>query len=391
MSCLSSAAAAVCGAAEALLSIETAPRGNPHSGGGGGGSYGATHARAKAALLRHLGCESAEDCAQWEVVWTSGATEALRLASEALPWAPGSVIVHTRENHTSALGMREYALAAGAEAVCVELGDASGGPPGKGFNLAEVGAFQRRIGGAQAAQGSGADGSTAPLAMFVLPAECNFSGRRFSPREACTGKAFAAARLGGRGGSERGSALCVVDAARAAGGGTGAFDLRAWAGEADMVALSLYKICGYPTNLGALLVNRGGSGACSSLLKTGYFGGGTIDAAAVDADQVVRRGDGDGGGSCAPRLQHGTPPFAELCAVAPAIASLEGCRATSDAHARSVAAYAAARLAAMRHANGAPVCRLHGRAAAVSEAGLGAATLGTSCDIDYLVKSNTEV
>lgn len=361
------AASAVRAAAEALLADGGggggggAPLlGNPHSGGLAARGAADAEGHARAALLARLGVRDAARMAEWEVVWTSGATAALRLAAEALPWRAAcgaAAFVHSRSNHTSALGMREYALAEGAEAVCVDIDAAEGAAP------REVGAFRRALDRPPTA---GAEGKGESLAVFVLPAECNFSGTRYTPEAAAAGKAYAAARVNG---CER--AFCVVDAARAA--GSGAFDLGAWHA-ADMVAVSLYKMVGYPTALGALLVRRH---TAAAVLRTGFFGGGTIDAAAVDADVVVRRGDarasgdaGDGGGAaptlCAPRLEHGTPPFAEIACVAPVLATLERWGTRGDAHARAVAAHAAASLAAMVHANGAPVCVLHGSPAALA-------------------------
>ena len=45
---------------------------------------------------------------------------AMRLVAGAFPWAAGSRFVHTRDNHTSVLGVREAALAAGATVAAVD-------------------------------------------------------------------------------------------------------------------------------------------------------------------------------------------------------------------------------------------------------------------------------
>lgn len=47
-----------------------------------------------------------------------------------------------------------------------------------------------------------------------------------------------------------------------------------------MQALSFYKIFGYPTGLGALLVRRDSL----QILRKGYFGGGAVSASVADAD-----------------------------------------------------------------------------------------------------------
>ena len=51
---------------------------------------------------------------------TPGLTGAIRLVAGAFPWAAGSRFVHMRDNHTSVLGVREAALAAGATVTAVD-------------------------------------------------------------------------------------------------------------------------------------------------------------------------------------------------------------------------------------------------------------------------------
>ena len=48
------------------------------------------------------------DAAEWECVFTSGATASLKLLADSFPFAPHCKFVHTRSNHTSAIGIREY-------------------------------------------------------------------------------------------------------------------------------------------------------------------------------------------------------------------------------------------------------------------------------------------
>jgi molybdenum cofactor sulfurtransferase len=54
---------------------------------------------------------------------------------------------------------------------------------------------------------------------------------------------------------------------------------------ADFVVLSFYKLFGYPTGLGALLVRND----AAKLLKKTYFSGGTVAASIADIDFVKRR------------------------------------------------------------------------------------------------------
>lgn len=94
----------------------------------------ATGARIDAArntVLQHFGASPRE----WSVVFTSGATAALKTVGEQFPWRPrrrgggrrrrggmgGSRFVHARRSHNSVLGIREYAGAGGADVECLDL------------------------------------------------------------------------------------------------------------------------------------------------------------------------------------------------------------------------------------------------------------------------------
>lgn len=63
------------------------------------------------ATLRFFGA-SVEN---FSLVWTSGTTGALRLLGEQFRWQKGSVFGYTENNHTSVVGLREYAKSRGAE------------------------------------------------------------------------------------------------------------------------------------------------------------------------------------------------------------------------------------------------------------------------------------
>ena len=54
----------------------------------------------------------------------------------------------------------------------------------------------------------------------------------------------------------------------------------------DFVVISFYKMFGYPTGLGALLIRN--SSSCI-LERRDYFGGGTVDLALVRKSEVYRR------------------------------------------------------------------------------------------------------
>lgn len=90
----------------------------------------------------------------------------------------------------------------------------------------------------------------------------------------------------------------------------------------DLVVLSFYKIFGFPTALGALLIRKD---SCSLLQKT-YFGGGAVKTLVFDEDWAVLNTDLDHGLDTllwlsgkqtthrilTSRPKLGTPPFLEI-------------------------------------------------------------------------------
>jgi molybdenum cofactor sulfurtransferase len=124
------------------------------------------------------------------------------------------------------------------------------------------------------------------------------------------------------------------------------------------VSLSFYKIFGYPTGLGALLVRRD---ALQLLLgstgRPSYWGGGTIAAATATSDFVVRRSD-------VAALEHGTAAFTSAVAIPVGFAALRclpGGVGAADAHACRVASRLVARLKGLRHGGiGGCACVVYG-------------------------------
>jgi molybdenum cofactor sulfurtransferase len=89
--------------------------------------------------------------ADWDVVFTSGATAGARLVAETFPWSSRGGFFYLKQSHTSLVGIRGSALAAGAPAYALDLeDDVSSSLPTDG----EV--------------------------LFAYPAQCNATGRRIS-------------------------------------------------------------------------------------------------------------------------------------------------------------------------------------------------------------------
>ena len=119
---------------------------------------------------------------------------------------------------------------------------------------------------------------------------------------------------------------------------------------ADFVALSFYKMFGYPTGLGALLVRR----AALDRLHRPWFAGGTVIRASVaNADHQLR--DGPEG------FEDGTGDFLGIAALESGFALLDEV-GMERLHERvaGLAQRTRAGLAALRRRDGAPLVRIYG-------------------------------
>ena len=215
--------------------------GNPHSESAPSLASSAAIDTARMLTLRLLDA----DPAIYDVVFTANATGAIRIVAEAFPFRTGSRLVLTSDNHNSVNGLR---LAARRRRGAVEYvgldADLRARDPGPALSRA------------------------AAPSLFAFPAQSNFSGVRHPlawVREA----------------QQRGYHVLLDAAAFAP---TAALSLSAV--PADFVALSFYKIFGYPTGVGALIARRD---ALASLRRQ-YFAGGTVQFVSVQ-NRMVRMKD----------------------------------------------------------------------------------------------------
>ena len=106
------------------------------------------------------------------------------------------------------------------------------------------------------------------LAVSCFPAMSNFNGRKYPLSWIQT--------------LQSSSHLVLLDAASFV--STNPLDLSSV--KPDFVVISFYKMFGYPTGLGALLVRNSTSAV---LERRDYFGGGTVDLALVRKSETYRR------------------------------------------------------------------------------------------------------
>jgi molybdenum cofactor sulfurtransferase len=214
--------------------------GNPHS-------INPTSARstelveqARAAVLAFFRASPEE----YVAIFTPNATGALRLVGEAYPFHAGDRFLLTFDNHNSVNGIREFARARGAETTYV---------PSVAPDLRVDDTLLTRY---------LTDTAGDHHNLLAYPAQSNFSGVHH-PLEW-----IAVAHSHGWD--------VLLDAAAFV--PTNRLDLSAW--HPDFVAVSFYKMFGWPTGIGCLLARR----ESLARLERPWFSGGTIVAAFVQRE-----------------------------------------------------------------------------------------------------------
>jgi selenocysteine lyase/cysteine desulfurase len=119
---------------------------------------------------------------------------------------------------------------------------------------------------------------------------------------------------------------------------------------ADFVALSFYKMFGYPTGVGALVARRD----ALEQLDRPWFSGGTVDFASVQNDVHGLRHD-------SAAFEDGTPNFLGIAAIPAGLSYLESIGVQHiDAHARTLAMQLVETLVSGRHRNGSRIADVYG-------------------------------
>lgn len=159
------------------------------------------------------------------------------------------IFAYLEDNHTSVLGMREY-----AENI-LPL------PCDKAYNVFNSEMITKS--------------SEEINNLFIYPAQSNFSGMKYPMSW------IKKVHNGVLNRYNEGRWFCLLDAASYA--STNVLDLTKY--KPDFVPISFYKIFGYPTGLGALIIKNSSAVA----LKKKYFGGGTVLLAISSENTVYRR------------------------------------------------------------------------------------------------------
>ena len=278
----------------------------------------------------------------YSVVFTGNASQALKLVGEAYPFESGDQFLLTFDNHNSVNGIREFDRARGARTRYIPVL-----PPDLVADDSTVERhLQVRVPGRRN--------------LFAFPAQSNFSGVQH-PLEWI-------ARAQGLGWD------VLVDAAAFV--PTNHLDLSTW--QPDYVALSFYKMFGYPTGVGALIARKD----ALDKLHRPWFSGGTISVASVQGDAYFMSSGSEA-------FEDGTLDYLNIPAVEFGLDLIESIGiSVIHERVRCLSGWLLDELLALRHPNGRRLMRLYGP---VTTQGRGGTLAFNLCDADGAVIDHQEV
>src|SRR5579859_1803616 len=253
---------------------------------------------------------------EYEVIFTPNATGALKIVGESYPFGPGSNYLLSFDNHNSVNGIREFAHARGATVTYVPLV-----PPDLHLDVDKLRAGFDLV-------------NPAAHNLFAYPAQSNFSGAQHSLDWIAEAKA-------------KGWDVLLDAAAFAP---TNRLDLSLV--KPDFVDFSFYKIFGYPTGVGALIVRK----EIVHKLHRPWYAGGTVACASVQGESHLLTPGPSG-------FEDGTVNYLSLPAVEIGLRHIEKI-GIEKIHTRvmTLSAWLIDQLLSLRHSNGKPVLRLYGPA-----------------------------
>jgi selenocysteine lyase/cysteine desulfurase len=301
---------AACQIDEHMELLRTQIRGNPHSNSPASRASTQLVEQARQDVLRFF--NAPED--EYFCVFTANASAALRVVGESYPFGPGAVFALTADNHNSVNGIREFARHKGARIAYV---------PVRASDLRMERAAMSRV---------LRTATTGASNLLAFPAQSNFSGVQHG--------------------------LDVVDEAHAAGwdvlvdvsafAPTNRFDLALV--RPDFAVLSFYKMMGFPTGVGCLLMRR----SRRPVLSRPWFAGGTVTIASVAGDGHYLRGD-EGA------FEDGTVDYLNLPAVTIGLRYLDRV-GIDNVHrrVRCLTAWLLDALDSLRHQDGRRLVQIHG-------------------------------
>ncbi|HEY3343208.1 MAG TPA: aminotransferase class V-fold PLP-dependent enzyme, partial [Anaerolineae bacterium] len=284
--------------------------GNPHSSNPTSYAMTCLIQQARTSILRYFNASPDE----YDVVFTQNATGALKLVGESYPFGSGDRYLLTFDNHNSVNGIREFARAKGASVTYAPVL-----PPDLYIDAERLNAELERV-------------TPGQHHLFAYPGQSNFSGVQHSLEWIARAQSM-------------GWDVLLDGAAFVP---TNTLDLSLI--HPDFVALSFYKIFGYPTGVGCLLARK----QALSKLRRPWFAGGTITVASVQGNRYYLHEGAEG-------FEDGTLNYLNLPAVEIGLRHIEKI-GLDMIHTRvqGLTDWLLRGFSQLRHTNGAPVVHIYG-------------------------------
>ncbi len=284
--------------------------GNPHSSNPTSLAMTKRVEQARAYVLEFFNADPAE----YTAIFTPNASGALKLVGEAYPFDGDAQYALASDNHNSVNGIREFADRRGASIHYV--------PALFPEMRLDEGALLSILDSAL----------NASARLFAFPGQSNFTGVKHPLKWIAYAK-------------ERGWNVLLDAAAFAP---TNRLDLSRH--QPDFVALSFYKIFGYPTGVGCLIAKKQALGK----LRRPWFGGGTITLASVKRQAHYLAADEVG-------FEDGTVNYLSLPAIEIGLRHIQKIGIdTIHKRVTCLTGWLLEQLCALRHDNGAPLIEIYG-------------------------------
>jgi len=299
--------------------LRTSVLGNPHSASPASVAMTEHVERTRRLTLRYFNARP-ED---YILVFTQNATAALKLIGESFPFAAGGRYLLTFDNHNSVNGIREFARAKGATIQYAPLA------------MPDLRLDANRL---DVVLG---EGDARHANLFAYPAQSNFSGVKH-PLDLV-------AKAQSKGWHVLLDAAAFVP--------TNPLDLSVT--QPDFVTLSFYKMFGYPTGVGALLLRK----SALALLKRPWFAGGTVNFASVQGQAHVLSPN-------EAAFEDGTPNYLPIPAREIGLLHMQSVGIDTIAErVRCLTGWVLEELLALRHTNGRAMARIYGPATTQARGG----------------------
>jgi len=247
-------------------------------------------------------------------IFTANATAALQIVGECYPFSSEGIFLLTADNHNSVNGIREYCQAKGGQVIYSPMKE-------KDLSIHET-ILQKHL----------QTFAEYKNKLFAFPAQSNVSGTRHALSWVSKAK-------------DNGWDVLLDAAAFAP---TSKLDLSYW--RPDFVPISFYKIFGYPTGIGCLLVRK----EIFHKLKKPWFAGGTIMLSAVRHQGRFLKSDHE-------RFENGTVNYLDIPAIGNGLDFISKIGMENiNRRVKDLSALILSNIKTLRHGNGQPILKLYG-------------------------------